>query len=62
MSPLGRDEEKIEHIRKYLQSVGMFRDFSNSSQDPDFTQVDFPSSFRFLLFFRAFVTKDLCTI
>ncbi|XP_048358971.1 cytoplasmic aconitate hydratase [Sphaerodactylus townsendi] len=35
----GRDEEKIKHIRKYLQAVGMFRDFSNSSQDPDFTQI-----------------------
>ncbi|XP_054843074.1 cytoplasmic aconitate hydratase [Eublepharis macularius] len=35
----GRDEEKIKYIRKYLQTAGMFRDFSNSSQDPDFTQV-----------------------
>ncbi|KAL8203045.1 UNVERIFIED_CONTAM: Aconitate hydratase mitochondrial, partial [Gekko kuhli] len=34
-----RDEEKIKHIRKYLQAVGMFRDFSNSSQDPSFTQI-----------------------
>ncbi|XP_060093159.1 cytoplasmic aconitate hydratase isoform X1 [Heteronotia binoei] len=35
----GREEEKIKHIREYLQAVGMFRDFSNSSQDPDFTQI-----------------------
>lgn len=35
----GRDEEKITHIRKYLQAAGMFRDFSNSSQDPVFTQI-----------------------
>ncbi|KFO19757.1 Cytoplasmic aconitate hydratase [Fukomys damarensis] len=35
----GRDENKVKHIRKYLQAVGMFRDFSNPSQDPDFTQV-----------------------
>ncbi|KAM7165689.1 cytoplasmic aconitate hydratase [Macrochelys suwanniensis] len=35
----GRDEEKIKHIKNYLVAVGMFRDFSNSSQDPDFTQV-----------------------
>ncbi|XP_077201387.1 cytoplasmic aconitate hydratase isoform X2 [Paroedura picta] len=35
----GRDEEKIKHIKQYLQAVGMFRDFSNSSQDPDFTQI-----------------------
>ncbi|KAM9642114.1 cytoplasmic aconitate hydratase isoform 2-T4 [Trichechus inunguis] len=35
----GRDESKIKHIKKYLQAVGMFRDFSDSSQDPDFAQV-----------------------
>ncbi|XP_033028828.1 cytoplasmic aconitate hydratase [Lacerta agilis] len=35
----GRDEDKIRHIRKYLEAAGMFRDFSNSSQDPDFTQI-----------------------
>lgn len=35
----GRDEEKVKHIKKYLQAVGMFRDFSDSSQDPDFAQV-----------------------
>nr|XP_056704204.1 cytoplasmic aconitate hydratase isoform X1 [Euleptes europaea] len=35
----GRDEEKIKYIRKYLQAAGMFRDFSNTSQDPDFTQI-----------------------
>ncbi|KAJ6669481.1 hypothetical protein lerEdw1_000029 [Lerista edwardsae] len=35
----GRDEEKVKHIRKYLQVAGMFRDFSNSSQDPVFTQI-----------------------
>ncbi|XP_047381588.1 cytoplasmic aconitate hydratase [Sciurus carolinensis] len=35
----GRDENKVKHIKKYLQAVGMFRDFSDCSQDPDFTQV-----------------------
>ncbi|EHB15965.1 Cytoplasmic aconitate hydratase [Heterocephalus glaber] len=35
----GRDENKVKHMKKYLQAVGMFRDFSNPSQDPDFTQV-----------------------
>ncbi|XP_019410628.1 PREDICTED: cytoplasmic aconitate hydratase [Crocodylus porosus] len=35
----GRDEEKVKHIKKYLEAVGMFRDFNRSSQDPDFTQV-----------------------
>ncbi|XP_013378400.1 PREDICTED: cytoplasmic aconitate hydratase [Chinchilla lanigera] len=35
----GRDENKVQHMRRYLQAVGMFRDFSNPSEDPDFTQV-----------------------
>uniref|UniRef100_A0A8I3WW76 Cytoplasmic aconitate hydratase n=1 Tax=Callithrix jacchus TaxID=9483 RepID=A0A8I3WW76_CALJA len=35
----GRDENKIKYIKKYLQAVGMFRDFNDPSQDPDFTQV-----------------------
>lgn len=35
----GRDEEKVKRIKKYLQAVEMFRDFSDSSQDPDFAQV-----------------------
>uniref|UniRef100_A0A8C2R4A9 Cytoplasmic aconitate hydratase n=1 Tax=Capra hircus TaxID=9925 RepID=A0A8C2R4A9_CAPHI len=35
----GRDKEKVKHIKQYLQAVGMFRDFSDSSQDPDFAQV-----------------------
>uniref|UniRef100_A0A8C9P1E1 Aconitase 1 n=1 Tax=Spermophilus dauricus TaxID=99837 RepID=A0A8C9P1E1_SPEDA len=35
----GWDENKVKHIKKYLQAVGMFRDFSDCSQDPDFTQV-----------------------
>ncbi|XP_074850794.1 cytoplasmic aconitate hydratase [Carettochelys insculpta] len=35
----GRDEEKVKRIKSYLVAVGMFRDFTNSSQDPDFTQV-----------------------
>lgn len=39
LSATGRDQEKINHIRKYLEATGMFRDFNNSSQDPDFTQV-----------------------
>uniref|UniRef100_A0ABI7X6T6 Iron-responsive element-binding protein 1 n=1 Tax=Felis catus TaxID=9685 RepID=A0ABI7X6T6_FELCA len=35
----GRDEEKVKQMKKYLQAVGMFRDFSNLSQDPEFAQV-----------------------
>uniref|UniRef100_A0A6J0UKD2 Cytoplasmic aconitate hydratase isoform X1 n=2 Tax=Pogona vitticeps TaxID=103695 RepID=A0A6J0UKD2_9SAUR len=35
----GRDPEKIKHIRKYLEASAMFRDFSNSAQDPSFTQI-----------------------
>lgn len=29
----------MKQIKKYLQAVGMFRDFSDPSQDPDFAQV-----------------------
>ncbi|KAJ8385249.1 hypothetical protein AAFF_G00191260 [Aldrovandia affinis] len=35
----GRDPEKLIYISQYLKAVGMFRDYSNASQDPDFTQV-----------------------
>ncbi|CAD7687689.1 unnamed protein product [Nyctereutes procyonoides] len=35
----GRDEDKVKRMKKYLQAVGMFRDFSDPSQDPDFAQV-----------------------
>ncbi|XP_008303429.1 cytoplasmic aconitate hydratase [Stegastes partitus] len=35
----GREPEKLTDIAKYLKAVGMFRDYNNVSQDPDFTQV-----------------------
>lgn len=35
----GREEEKLDYITKYLKSVSMFRDYTDVSQDPDFTQV-----------------------
>ncbi|XP_069095761.1 cytoplasmic aconitate hydratase isoform X1 [Pleurodeles waltl] len=35
----GRDDDKVKYIQKYLEAVGMFRDFSNTNQDPHFTQV-----------------------
>uniref|UniRef100_A0A4W3J2B0 aconitate hydratase n=1 Tax=Callorhinchus milii TaxID=7868 RepID=A0A4W3J2B0_CALMI len=35
----GRSEEKLNYIEKYLKAVSMFRDFSDPSQDPEFTQV-----------------------
>eukprot|EP00061_Rhincodon_typus_P014556 g41639.t1 len=34
----GRDENKLNYIERYLKAVGMFRDFSDSSEDPEFTQ------------------------
>uniref|UniRef100_A0A8C7E2B0 Cytoplasmic aconitate hydratase n=1 Tax=Naja naja TaxID=35670 RepID=A0A8C7E2B0_NAJNA len=37
------DEVSIKYLvqtgEKYLKATGMFRDFNNSSQDPDFTQI-----------------------
>lgn len=35
----GRDPEKLNYISQYLKAVGMFRDYSDPSQDPEFTQV-----------------------
>uniref|UniRef100_A0A671R3W5 Cytoplasmic aconitate hydratase n=1 Tax=Sinocyclocheilus anshuiensis TaxID=1608454 RepID=A0A671R3W5_9TELE len=35
----GGDAEKLSYIEKYLKAVGMFRDYSNTAQDPQFTQV-----------------------
>ncbi|KAI1888534.1 hypothetical protein AGOR_G00186160 [Albula goreensis] len=35
----GRDPEKLSYISQYLKAVGMFRDYNDVSQDPDFTKV-----------------------
>lgn len=35
----GREEDKVKYIQKYLEAAGLFRDFNNADQDPDFTQV-----------------------
>uniref|UniRef100_A0AAY3ZU51 aconitate hydratase n=1 Tax=Denticeps clupeoides TaxID=299321 RepID=A0AAY3ZU51_9TELE len=35
----GRDPEKLCYISQYLRAVGMYRNFSDPSQDPEFTQV-----------------------
>lgn len=35
----GREPEKLVYITEYLKAVGMFRDYTDACQDPDFTQV-----------------------
>ncbi|XP_048827480.1 cytoplasmic aconitate hydratase [Brienomyrus brachyistius] len=35
----GRSAEKLNYVTQYLKAVGMFRDYSNADQDPEFTQV-----------------------
>lgn len=35
----GRGAETLAFVTKYLQAVAMFRDYNNSAQTPDFTQV-----------------------
>ncbi|XP_076828265.1 cytoplasmic aconitate hydratase [Brachyhypopomus gauderio] len=35
----GREAEKLGYIAQYLKAVGMFRDYNDESQDPDFTKV-----------------------
>lgn len=38
---LGRDEKRIDFISKYLKANKMYRDYSNSDQDPVFTEVEY---------------------
>ncbi|KAL8563889.1 Aconitate hydratase mitochondrial [Nucella lapillus] len=35
----GRDEEKVQMIEQYLKATMMFRDYTDASQDPQFSQV-----------------------
>jgi len=35
----GRAEEKVRYIEAYLKAEGLFRDYTNASQDPVFTDV-----------------------
>ncbi|XP_032439093.1 cytoplasmic aconitate hydratase isoform X1 [Xiphophorus hellerii] len=35
----GREPETLAYITKYLKAAGMFRDYNNIAQDPNFTQV-----------------------
>ena len=37
--PAGRDPEQVAYIESYLKAVGMFRDYTDSSQDPVFSEV-----------------------
>lgn len=39
----GRDAETLVHVTEYLKAVGMFRDYTDARQDPDFTQVWAPT-------------------
>jgi aconitate hydratase len=36
---IGRSEEHIERIEKYLKAVRMIRNYDNSNQDPIFSEV-----------------------
>ncbi|XP_017285834.1 cytoplasmic aconitate hydratase [Kryptolebias marmoratus] len=35
----GREAKKVSYTTKYLKAVGMFQDYNDAAQDPDFTQV-----------------------
>ena len=35
----GRSDEQIAYIEAYLKAQGLFRDYTNASQDPVFTDV-----------------------
>lgn len=34
-----RDSHQLVYVKEYLKAVGMFRDYSNSNQDPVFSEV-----------------------
>lgn len=36
---VGRPAETLAYVTRYLQAVAMFRDYNDTSQTPDFTQV-----------------------
>jgi len=36
---LGRDDNKVEIIEAYLKALRMFRDYSDPSQDPEYSEV-----------------------
>ena len=36
---LGRDQSRIEFIQAYLKANKLYRDYTNSEQDPAFTEV-----------------------
>ncbi|XP_077356476.1 cytoplasmic aconitate hydratase [Festucalex cinctus] len=39
LNQTGREAQKLAYITKYLKAVSMFRDYSDVSQNPDFSQV-----------------------
>ncbi|XP_029942483.1 cytoplasmic aconitate hydratase [Salarias fasciatus] len=39
LAQTGREPETLSSITKYLKAVSMFRDYTDQTQDPDFTQV-----------------------
>ena len=36
---LARDDDKVTIVKEYLKAVGMFRNYSEPSEDPVFSQV-----------------------
>ena len=39
MCHTGRDDSKVQLIESYMKSIGLFRDYSTPTQDPQFTSV-----------------------
>jgi len=35
----GRDEYKVDVIEAYLKAVNLYRDYSDASQDPQYSEV-----------------------
>jgi len=36
---VGRDEDKVKVIEAYLKAVRLYRDYSDTSQDPEYSEV-----------------------
>lgn len=45
-----RSDAKIENVEAYLKAAGMFRDYTDESQDPEFSEVRFAASYSFRAF------------
>ena len=56
---LGRDEEKLKLVESYLKTNKMFRNYSDPSEDPVFSEVRVCGVFYEVLNFLSTVKTDI---